>query len=305
MTQKDDSMNSARIYWLHTLTPLHVGAGRGVGFIDLPIQREKITNWPVVPGSAVKGVLADKHEATDDKRKTDDLLGAAFGRAGDESSNAGALVLADARIVCLPVRSFHGTFAWVTCPDVLRRLKREMDAARAQSQDTLPEPDPGSVCLPKDPQSALKDSGRVYFEEIDLVAKDDESAAKWAKVLAEAVFPGDGAWQDQFKSRFAVVHSDVFNFLCDTGTEVNAHVRLLDQQKTVAKGALWYEECLPAETILAGTVWCDRVFGGGDNGKKTPTEITKKFVSGEHSLQIGGKATVGKGRVRCIFPKEA
>ena len=48
-----------RMYWIHALTPLHVGAGTGVGFIDLPIMREKTTAWPVLPGSAVKGVLAD------------------------------------------------------------------------------------------------------------------------------------------------------------------------------------------------------------------------------------------------------
>ena len=48
-----------RMYWIQAITSLHVGSGKGVGFIDMPIMREKVTNWPMVPGSAVKGVIKD------------------------------------------------------------------------------------------------------------------------------------------------------------------------------------------------------------------------------------------------------
>ena len=50
MNNEQKQENNTKMYWLHALTPLHVGAGRGVGFIDLPIMREKVTNWPLVPG---------------------------------------------------------------------------------------------------------------------------------------------------------------------------------------------------------------------------------------------------------------
>ncbi len=33
-------MPNTRIYWLHTLSPTHAGIGRGVGYIDLPIDLE-------------------------------------------------------------------------------------------------------------------------------------------------------------------------------------------------------------------------------------------------------------------------
>ncbi|MHA1734045.1 MAG: RAMP superfamily CRISPR-associated protein, partial [Promethearchaeota archaeon] len=46
-----------RMMWLYALSPVHVGSGRGVGFIDLPIIREKVTNYPLVPGSTIKGVF--------------------------------------------------------------------------------------------------------------------------------------------------------------------------------------------------------------------------------------------------------
>ena len=46
-------------YWLHAMTPLHVGAGRGLGYIDMPIVREKVTTWPYVPGSSIRGAWRD------------------------------------------------------------------------------------------------------------------------------------------------------------------------------------------------------------------------------------------------------
>lgn len=63
-----DNVKFERRYWIHTMTPLHVGTGRGVGYIDLPIAREKVTNWPCIPGSAVKGVVADHFGATEEKK---------------------------------------------------------------------------------------------------------------------------------------------------------------------------------------------------------------------------------------------
>jgi CRISPR-associated protein Cmr4 len=68
----------------------------------------------------------------------------------------------------------------------------------------------------------------------------------------------------------------------------------------VAKGALWTEESLPAETILMGLIQCDRVFGR--NGVDvTPSGLLDQFAKEPLTLQIGGKATVGRGQVRCVF----
>ena len=49
-----------KIFHLHALSALHVGTGQGVGVVDLPIARAKATNLPLVPGSALKGVLRDE-----------------------------------------------------------------------------------------------------------------------------------------------------------------------------------------------------------------------------------------------------
>ena len=106
-------------------------------------------------------------------------------------------------------------------------------------------------------------------------------------------------WQEAFIQRFVVLPDDVFSFLCEQGTEVNARVRIEDDRKTVAEHALWYEESLPTETILAGVVWCDKVYGKDPN--VSIENMMKEFCSSAQDLQLGGKASVGKGQVRCLF----
>ena len=299
-------------YWIHTVTPLHVGAGRGLGYIDLPIAREKVTNWPYIPGSSIKGVIADYHCS---KRRNENLawkdldnekirkelgnegLKAAFGVSGgngasdSSSGSAGSLIFTDAHILCLPVRSFYGTFAWVTSPFCLERFKRDMREnvnvpAPAQDQALIAD---GSVLQ--------RNGGKIYLEELDIAAFSNEETTTLAGTIANALFTGDEDWKNIFKQRFAIVDDDVFTFLCDMGTEVNAHIRIDEETGVVAEKALWYEETLPVETILTGEVWCDRSYVGGISSDS----LFDKFCTGTLDLQIGGKASTGKGQVRCVF----
>lgn len=293
-------MAETRMYWLHALTPVHVGSGFGLGFIDLPIMREKVTNWPVVPGSAVKGVLAEDHGAsTKEGRDKVPKLRAAFGSGGDENANAGALVFSDARLVCLPVRSLYGTFAWATSKLALQRLKRDLDAAKAGG--TLPEP-PGETGRALVAQrSAVASGNKAYLGDLDFTTDaTNADAQKWAVALSQELFAHDAAWRTEFQARFIILPNDSFDYFCETGTEVAAHIKIDPDLKTVDKkqGGLWYEESLPAETILAGLVWCDRVFGNGVTREDVLVYARAKAESGE--IQIGGKATVGKGRVRFV-----
>jgi CRISPR-associated protein Cmr4 len=297
------STNNTRIYWLHTLSPTHAGIGRGVGYIDLPIDREGITGWPIIRGSSFKGVWADYHRATDEARRNNAELRAAFGIAGDENnSNAGALISTDARIVCLPVRSFRGTFAWATSPLCLQMLRRTLELAGVGNLPDAPETANEQESRHAE-GSVLVENQRIYLEDLDFIANSCETVKKWATVISEYVFGADENWREQFKKRFVVLPDRAFDFLCQTGTEVHARVRINDDTKTVADKALWTEESLPTETILMGLVQCDRIFGSGDKDGRdiTPTGLLEKFATAPMTLQIGGKATIGRGQVRCVF----
>ncbi len=301
-------MENTQIYWLHTLSPTHVGTGRGVGYIDLPIHRDKVTGWPLIPGSAFKGVWADHFRATEDARRSNPKLGVAFGRASDQetnASNAGALVPTDARLVCLPIRSFYGTFAWCTSPLALQLLHRDLSFAKMAAPPPVPPPLDEHV-VHRTKSTRLEDDGRVFLEDLDFTGRECANATAWAKRIADSVFPGDEntAWRERFVERFVVVPDAVFDFLTETGTEVSARVRIDDDLRTVQPGALWNEEALPAESILVGLVCCDRVYAKRANSV-TPADLIREFASDSLSLQIGGKATVGRGRVKCVFTSSA
>ncbi|MCI5151170.1 MAG: type III-B CRISPR module RAMP protein Cmr4, partial [Candidatus Electrothrix sp. MAN1_4] len=286
-------------YYIHALTALHAGTGQGVGVVDLPIAREKSTGLPIVPGSGVKGVLREELNPSDagkdDLQPCKDAAGkevdakkcwtALFGpdakaiNEGAEGSGfAGALNIQDAQLLCLPVRSVYGVFAWVTCPFILQRYKRDLDDVCRQGQDTescIKLPD--IPCLDEQPNAEGKtialvttesqlcssDGQSVFLEDLDFqTAEDKKSADLIAEYIAQAVFPHENDfktdWQQMFQKRFLIIPDNVFSFLAETATEVRARIKMEPNTRTVAKGALWYEESLPAETLLWGIIGCDR-----------------------------------------------
>lgn len=295
-------MSNTRIYWLHTLSPTHAGIGRGVGYIDLPIDRDGVTGWPIIRASAFKGVWADYYRATEANRQKETpdgrLLKAAFGIGGDDNSNAGALIPTDAKIVCLPVRSFHGTFAWATSPLVLKSLRRSFGLVGQTS--TMPPPEVKEGHAHHASKTFLLEGPSIYLEDLDFRGVECSKANAWANWLAESVFDKDDVWRTEFQKRFVILPDNAFDFLCETGTEVHARVRIDEDNKTVVDGALWTEESLPAETILAGIIQCDRIYGRHGEEITSDTVLTQ-FANSSLILQIGGKATVGRGQVRCVF----
>lgn len=286
---------SAHLVFVHGLSPLHAGTGQGIGVIDLPIAREKATNIPLLPGSSLKGALRDVCQ-----QQIPSVVEALFGRAEDvDTGHSGSIIFSDVRLLLLPVRSLYGTFAWVSAPYVLNRLARDATSA---GQTDIPPACPALAaydhCLPGSGQSVLGKS-MVYLEDLDLTPYQDNAVIAWATWLARHIFPGDSRWQQELEQRLCIVHDDVFGFLLETATEITARIKLDDATKTVADGQLWYEEALPAESILAGIA----LIAPPDYVRRR-TELTAAAIRSHldsltiGALQLGGKATIGRGLCR-------
>jgi CRISPR-associated protein Cmr4 len=285
---------NARIVYLHAISPVHTGTEASVATIDQPIAREAVTNWPYIPGSGLKGVLKDACRGLGDKN----LLRAIFGPDPDDeevtpSEQSGSLVIGDARVLCLPIRSLHGTFAWVTCPLAIARVRRDQEAANLQPIGQVAATSADTQILVAHNAAAIAHNGRVYLEDLDLDAVANAEVAQVAQQIASAVFDS-GQWLDWFVARFGVVSDTVFSFLSETSTEVVARVRISDETKTVVPGGLWYEEALPAETI------CASVFIVLPTARVGPTDLFR-VVETNKTVQVGGNATVGRGVVRLSF----
>ena len=291
-----------RMLYVHALSPIHSGTGQSTEGIDLPVAREKITGWPYLPGSSVKGVLRDAclpEEGADAARQK--AFVEAFGSPTDvDNPNAGGLWFSDARLLCLPVRSLHGSFAWVTCPLALERWRRDYRTGGERTLGlTVPTLGEEAIQLTDAARATLAPTGTVYLEDLDLPARADQAAAVQAVAerIAAACF-ADDAWRQVFAKRFGVVTDETFTFLAETATEVIARIKLIAETKTVQDGGLWYEEAVPAESIFACPVVAARhgiTRMNGHNGAVGLWGAVESELSGP--VQIGGGASIGRGLV--------
>lgn len=294
-----------RSYLLHALSPLHAGTGQAAGVIDLPIARMRSTGIPIVPGSSIKGVLR-AHKAEGARPESREDLLAVFGPAQSHAAeHAGALVVGDARLLALPVRSFKGTFAWVSSPLLLELARRDLDDAPEAPQEVPAVEKQRAVVGSLDETTGsvnvhvTKKEATLFLEDLDFSVSTTKEVAAWADFLAPFVAPkGRGS---MFSRRFAVVSDEAMTFLWQTATQIDTRVRIDAHTRTVAKGALWTEESLPPETLLIGLVAAEAA--RRPRGQAEPLTAAKVLgfaLAEEAILQFGGKATVGRGRCRMV-----
>ncbi len=149
-------------------TSIHAGAGKAVGVIDLPIMRETHTGWPVVFGSAVKGAMRARAEQVKLPELVD-VFGPDTQNAGD---HAGALMVGDARLLLLPVRSLTTHFKWVTCPALINRAAA--DARRLGVAGAVDSPVTPTESVAFTPDHA--DKGSLFLEEFHFTAEKKDLA---------------------------------------------------------------------------------------------------------------------------------
>ena len=285
-----------RLFHLHALSALHCGTGQSAGVVDLPIARAKATKLPMVPGSSLRGVLRDAVEQED--------VATLFGPTNtddDANSFAGACAVGDATLLALPIRCLAGVVCYATSPFILSRYARDLRRADLQVPDVV-DPGQSQVAVPQQSVNRVQGKGKVVLEDLDLTAREDATAEQWAKMLAGVAYPEDKDAQEDFKRRFAILPDDVMDFLSETGTEVRARIAVDPDTGTVKQGALWYEENLPAESLLWGVFAVTASLRKCD--ERGEDELAKAVPS-DRLLQLGGKAGVGRGLVRFLASEVA
>ncbi|MBI5514309.1 MAG: type III-B CRISPR module RAMP protein Cmr4 [Deltaproteobacteria bacterium] len=295
---------------LHAETPLHPGAGTAMGVVDLPIQRERHTGFPTIPGTALKGVLRDSHRrrlgGDAQAAQRDPLLVGLFGGVpGSDTPTAGALTVTDARLLAFPVRSLKGVFVWITCPMALERLARDarlVGVPMPSDAFTLDEARAG-VSDPKFAVVEVAKTPRVILEELDFTvdAKAQKATEAWARVLAEGLLPEDPAFSStraRFLRALVVLSDDDFRHFILHATEVVARIGLDPGTKTVKGKALFYQELLPPETIFYSVVLAEGERSQPeDRQAATPKEVLERFrhLALDGVLQVGADETTGRG----------
>ena len=250
-------------------TSIHPGSGRGMGVVDLPVAREAATDYPVIVGSSLKGALRDKMVRAD--------VDAPDERFGVQEK-AGDLLVSDARLLLLPVRSLTGSYRWVTCPHVVERYRRDLGRAGLQPRPTIPHIDPHTVHTVR--SAGGKD--HLFLEErqfrIQDVPVDD---------LVRAIEPlvSHDETRSRLPDQLAVVHDDDFAWFARYGLSVQAR-NFLDRNTKMSKN-LWYEETLPPDTLMYAIV--------AGRSDESIGSLDALFPSNDRYLQVGGNETVGQG----------
>lgn len=263
-------MARTEIFGLLAETFIHSGSGQSAGAIDLPVMRERTTGYPFIPGSSIKGALKDAAESNG--LDIDKLFG--------KQENAGALLVGDARLVLLPVRSLSSPYRWVTCPLLLERLDRDLKRAGRTGLSVPSVDDEKAV--------AVEGTGNLFLEERQFEITDRSNEGL---ILALKPLIKHESARERLARQLVVIHDDDFAWFANYALPVHAR-NVLDENKKTSKN-LWYEEALATDTLLSLIV--------GERHDGAVGDLAD-FLKDDGYLQVGGNETVGHGwfAVQCL-----
>ncbi len=294
----------AGVIGLYTETPLHCGTESAAGYVDLPIQRERHTDYPVIQGSTIKGILRDECKEHLSQEELDLTFGTGYepAKKGDNGtqtlekpSRPGSVSFGDGILVAFPVRSSKSPFHWITCPFVLER------AFRALGQPlTLDDPVQGQGWThPEQADTLLLEDLRVEAVPNAEFFADDSSPIHHLLALLPA---GDEfAYSKRlFARRLLIVSNTDFQTLVQTCTHAVTRIQLnawgttgeIPEAEAEAekippserRGNLFVEELVPPETLFLSVL----------RASQPPAGLCAAFGQ-MPVIRLGGGETIGRG----------
>jgi len=302
---------NAKPLFLICETPLHVGSGSDLGIVDLPIQRERHTNFPKIEASSLKGALREAFESAF-KSKTftnlndnDVKIHRVFGfddgslsptqisqlkthfknsKDDEQTQFSGALSLTDARLLLFPVKSLYGVFAWITCPRVIKKFIADLALAGI----TIPFSGDVNFDNEKDKTTSkaeiLKTNNQkkqAYLEEFVFTLNQDTANGnvnKLAEWLKDNLFSATDTsyWATKIEKDIVVLDDNDFRDFVTLATEVVTRTKIDNNTGTVQTGALFTEEYLPAESVLYSLAMFSDEFRNDTNKLKAKKENTNE-----------------------------
>lgn len=324
----------ARPLFLTCETPMHAGSGDDLGIVDLPIQRERHTTFPKIEASSLKGAIREAFETSlvlNNNNNPDALtkINVAFGYdpanlrgvnveetlkpVFKDTNNkeafdfAGCLGFTDARLLLFPVKSMKGVFAWITCEKVLKKLKTDLALCEGMEHSSLlTEIDKISNDTIQDKCYAaqnVKVGKHVVLEEYAFEIKEAAQDFQLAKEL-QTLLQGDSP-HFPISQHLVVLSNNDFKDFVSLSTEVITRTKIDNTTGTVASGALFTEEYLPAESIMYSLILASPEYGKKKIRTFNTEEDSLKFFENiPDVIQIGGNANLGKGIVGTRFKNE-
>ena len=144
LVKSPSSYQLADLLLIEAVTHLHVGVGRGLGAVDLPVQKDE-NGFPCIYSSSLKGALKtavlwaflEKLKNAERARRAVEVLLGPEPRSEEaleaEEAFESSAALLDACLVAMPVRSLRGVYAYVTSPYLLGVLLSYIELLSAKA----------------------------------------------------------------------------------------------------------------------------------------------------------------------------
>ncbi|QDA31654.1 type III-B CRISPR module RAMP protein Cmr4 [Thermococcus indicus] len=321
---------------LYAVTPLHPGSGSEISVIDLPIQRERHTGFPVIWGQSLKGVLRS-----------------AFGDYELESREESGQKLRE--IIKAELLEIEKKLK----SDIPEEEVKELITRKTELENLLLSPPMTTAIFGPPTNRASEHAGAIAVGDAKILLfpvrsangvfayvtspmvlerfkRDLQLAGRNADFEVPAVGKGkalvtgnsdvenngrvileelvldvedrvDEKVIDAIKlvlpegidvsRRIVIVDDDVFSTFVRLSTEIVARVAIDASKGTVKQGGLWYEEFLPSDTLLYSVIIVGNPRGGALKSEEEVEETLRGFITDTRYLQVGGDETVGKGFV--------
>jgi len=144
---------------------------------------------------------------------------------------------------------------------------------------------------------------KLFLEEYRFDAKIEELGS-----IIEALLPlMKNVSKENLAKQLVIISDDNYSHLTQHATPVNAHIAIDSETKIVKRGALWYEETLPPETLLyfgisavasrtrQETKTIEKPSDPKFSASQVLGAVTDLFPTEKSWLQLGGNETVGMG----------
>ena len=310
----------------YALTPIHVGAGSSVSYIDLPVQRERHTSFPIMAGSGLKGVFRALAERDREINNIDEIFGPDDGNKGSS-----CVAFTDAKILLYPVRSVKNTFAWITCPFVLKRFKEDLESAGKKIENfSIPEVSDDKIIVASNSLLIINNNPKkVGLEEFVFDVDDSKIDPDLINAISKYIPNTETTKNNQNKEttettknnqnkettettqglseRLAIVSDNVFTDLVNYAVEVRTRIKINQTTGTAQSHALFTIEMVPSESIFYSLIFADepKIKNNSNDNSNNDTNgvISKinKLIDNNKVIQVGGDETIGLGFVKVKF----
>ena len=284
-------------------TPVHMGAGQSVSYVDLPVQRERITGFPTLWASGIKGVIRDlaTRKWNNDKNKVEVI----FGPEESAEEFASCISITDAKILLYPIRSVRGVFAWITCPFVLKRFKEDLESINIsfklnETEILISEPQNDNEAIVS-PNSILKLSENIISLEEFVFNIQKSSEVDTLGEFIKNLLPQNELINSLIQ-RLVIVKDDIFKDFVNYAVEIRTRIKIEQSKGTVESGALFTEEFIPSESIFYSLIFMTNPYTTYDeiNSAERVKEELNSLLNNK-LLQLGGDETIGMGFMKVKF----